>query len=185
MIEKRVIPIYSTESNEAELIPRSKPVLKSRGKVLVKKFAKEFVRNGGVGVQALLSAKPMSYDSARTTSARLLKREDVQQEIMKALEATDLDYEYVLGIRKQFVDKGTSQLNGNKADNEPFVSPADVSKHLQGIENVLLRVGELAPNNSPGSKHLHLHLETEDVGEIIKQRNTSASFFNDILGTKQ
>ncbi len=149
------------------------------------KFVGNFIENGGNATQAALATRPSGYNTARSLGYRLMKRDDVKALIAQTLDEMKIDYKYVLGSHKQFVDKGIKQLNGEKKDNEPFVSPSDAYKHLQGIYTVMSVLGEKDGNEvSQGSKHLHLHLDSSNVSEIIKQRNASKTFFDDILGTK-
>lgn len=148
-------------------------------KTIVKKFAREYVKNGGNATQAALAAKPVTYDSARQTGMRLLKREDVQLEIQRALDAHGIDYDYLIDARKQFVETGLKQLSGQKKDNEPFISPADVDRHLRGIEGIYDKIGaggESGTNST--SNHLHLHLKSPK--ELLTKRHELGNWFDDI-----
>lgn len=167
---------------------KRKPKTKAKGRrispVAVKKFAQAYVENDGNGTQAVLTIKDMSAKVASVTSSRLLKREDVQLEIQKALEANGIGYDYVLKTRKKYVDTGVHQLEHgvNRDEDDVIVTPSDVSKHLQGIENVLEKVG-VRGNSTSSNNHLHLHLEGKTHQEILSKRHETAEWFNDILSS--
>jgi hypothetical protein len=167
--------------NLVDAMPSAKRKMKQ--KVIITKFADSFVKNGGNATQAIMEARPdLTYNSARTTGARILKYDDVQLAIQQALEKNNIDYDYILNARKQFVDVGLKQLNGQKEEKEPFVSPNDVSRHLQGIENIVERIGERGGRDGNGaSQHLHLHLENKTPKEILTKRHELNSWFDNVL----
>lgn len=163
---------------------KNKKTKRIEDKVIASKFAKAYVKNGGNATQAVLETKPISYDSARATGTRLLKREDVQREIQQALEDVEIDYKYILNTRKEVVSKGLDQLRGKRKEGESFVSPSDISKHLQGIEGVMDKLGNQGVSNrssSSSAQHLHLHLEEKTPKEILTKRHELGNWFNGIL----
>lgn len=163
-----------------EAVHTPSSILLKRRPLEAKKFAKAYVKHGGNATKAASEVKALKYDSARQTGMRLLKREDVQREIAQALIDEGLSIGYVLNARKQFVDKGMNQLNGEKRPNEPFVSPKDVHSHLQGIEAIMLRLGEESGKSNP-TVGLHLHLESKSVPDVLKKRQELSTWFNGIL----
>jgi hypothetical protein len=161
---------------------RKEMVGKHTSQVQVAKFARAFVKNGGNATQAALETKPVKYNSARQLGHHLLKREDVKQAIIQALADTGIDYKYVLSAHKQFIDKGLKQLNGKRTETEPFISPSDTNKHLQGVFNVMrVLEGDGKTPDSNASQHVHLHLENATVKEVIHKRNELSGWFNGIL----
>lgn len=149
-------------------------------KTIVKKFAKAYIENGGNATQAALAAKPLGYMSAAQTGMRLLKREDVQLEIQKALNKYEIDYGYLLSTRREVIETGLRQLRGKKKDNEPFVSPSDVDRHLRGIEGIYDKIGTGGESNTSNHLHQHLHLEANSPKELLTKRHELGSWFNDI-----
>jgi hypothetical protein len=145
-----------------------------------KKFAKAYIKNGGVAAHAALEIKPYAATSARTVGIRMLKREDVQKAIAEAMEQEGISFGYLLNARKQFVDAGLKQLNGQKRENEPLVSPKDVHSHLLGLEAISKRLEEAGGENN-SSRSVHLHLDSKSVPEVLAKRNEVSSWFTSIL----
>jgi len=142
--------------------------------VNIRKFAQEFVANGGNGTQAVMKAKPMKYDSARTRAKDLIRRPDVQAEIKAAMDKLDLNYEYVLRARQMVIDRGIKDL----ADGKVKVSVADLHSHLQGVETIFTR---LEKHNIQDHSDIHLHVKNLNFSEAIKQRQSYTDYFNDVI----
>jgi len=165
------------------------PVKKNRTTPLVKrkKFARAIVRNGGNITQSYMETVPVKYNTARVNGSLFAKRPDVQRAILEACEEAGVDYRYLLKTRKKFVDAGVSELEKQLDDKSglyrPKVSSADTSKHLQGMEKTLERVGSdgLTNDSTRGNKHLHLHLNDKTPGEILQKRQELSQFFTDII----
>jgi len=144
-----------------------------------KKFVKAFLENGGNATQAALAMQPLTYDSARQAGSAMLKRPDVVEAIRSALEDLKIDYHYVLSARRSFVDRGLAQLHGYKTDTEPFVSPSDTHKHLQGIETILERI----EGRKETSSNLHLHLDLSNLShkELLQKHTEASRWFSSII----
>jgi phage terminase small subunit len=145
-----------------------------------KKFARAYVKHGGNAAQAAREIRPYTDDSARTVGMRMLKRPDVIEEIYKVVEELNIDFKYVMGARKEFVDTGLKQLNGQKKDKEPFVSPKDVHAHLQGLETMLLRLGEKGLGHQQNAS-VHLHFEGKSFKEVVDKHKELNGWFSGIL----
>lgn len=155
---------------------------KDKRRIEAKKFAHAFIKHAGNATKAAQDMKELTYDSARTVGMRTLRRADVQEEIRRALEKTDINLEYVLDARKQFVDAGLRQLKGEKGEKESKVSSKDVHNHLQGIEQTISRLDKKdSAKPGGGNSHVHLHLESQSIPEIIQKRNELGSWFTGIL----
>lgn len=177
-------------------MPKLTPVVnKTKKNVQIKKFVKNYVENGGNGTQAMLATRPMNAVSAARAASRWLQRGEVRQAIAEALEKQNIDPDWIMSKRKQIINKGLEQLEsgyvpyikdeaGNTVAQTVQVTPGDVHKHLDGIESLMMAVGGIDKSDNSSNKHLHLHLNAENVGEIIAQRNQSKSFFDEILGEK-
>lgn len=147
----------------------------------VKKFSNAFIENGGNATQAAHKMRKYTTESARDAGSKMLKRVDVQEEIKRALEITGIDYEYVLGSRKKFIEAGIRQLDGRKGKKESIVTSKDTHSHLLGVESVLSRLGGNDNNNNKNTQHLHLHLEEKNQKELLTKRQELAGWFSNII----
>jgi phage terminase small subunit len=162
-------------------------------KVIVKKFASEFVKSGGNATQAALATKPNKYATARMMGYKLMKRDDVKEAINEAMASQEITIEWLLTQRKQLIEKGMDQVNngfipykldkdGKKITNNVEISPSDIDKNLQGIERMISILGGSNSNDVPNaSSHIHLHLEQATVSEVIAKRNELSGWFGEIL----
>lgn len=150
-------------------------------KVEEKKFVDAYVANGGNATEAIIATgKKIKRASSARRGSDLLKRKDIQLQIQDALEATGIDYKYVLDARKEVVQQGRNHLKGKRKDRELLVTPKDIHSHLMGIETVLGRIGESGLNTNK-SQHLHLHLEEKSQKELLEKRQELSSWFTDVI----
>jgi len=165
----------------------NKDIKKVRDKINIKKFARAYVAKNGNAKEAALIANPnYKPDSAKVRGNQLLKRPDVQAEIITALEDTGINYKYVLETRKELVDKGLNQSrNGIKLPKNGFkdveVSPKDINSHLLGIEAIMKRIGEDKVGRLNNTYHQHLHLENKTPVELLERRKELQSFFDGVV----
>lgn len=144
-----------------------------------KKFVKAYLEHGGNATQAALQMKPYTYHSARQKGTQMLRRPEVLEAIREALEDLHIDYRYVLKSRKGFVDTAVRQLQGMKNDKEPFVSPSDAHKHLQGIETIL----ERTECRDFTSSNLHVHIDLSNLShkELLQKHQEASQWFSSII----
>lgn len=143
-------------------------------KINREKFAREYVANGGNGVQAMLKTKPMTYMSAAVRAKDVLKEPQTRDAIRHALSELNIDYNYVLGARQRVINQGIEALKDGKIK----VSAADIHNHLTGMENVLARLDK---DNSQNHSDIHVHIKNLNFSEVIKQRQSYSKYFDDII----
>lgn len=141
-------------------------------KINVKKFAREYVRNGGNGTKAVQAIKPIKYDSARTRAKDLMKRDDVRAEIELALQENQINYDFILSTRKRIIAAGAERIQDMK------ITPNDLHIHLQGLEKIMERL-----DKKPDAKRssLHLHVDNLSYTDAIKERESYSRMFGDII----
>lgn len=147
-------------------------------KIHAKRFAEEYIKNGGDATNAVLAIKTMKKNSALVRGKRLMERKEIRSEIEKAMNKHHIDFTYTMGIRKKVINKGILGIDNMR------VSAGDVHNYLTGMEKVLL---SLDNRNQPNDKSSNVYIgqanftgnvefvdgdkgELEDVmdGDIIK-----------------
>lgn len=147
--------------------------------VVRKKFIKEFINNGGNLTQATLATYPMKYDSASVRGVQLMKRQDYQEELMKALTSLEVDIQYIISRRKEFIEAGIKQLREGRDLGDVKVSPKDVDSHLSALEKLWDKASKSTQTNT--NQHIHLHLKNKTTTEVLQTRNELQDWFQNVL----
>ncbi len=150
-----------------------------------KKFVAGMIKHGGNQTQAAHEVKKLTTSAARDYGSRMMKREDVRKEIAAALDKLEISHEFILDSRLKFVQAGLRQLNGQKRDNEPFVSPKDTDVHLQGIEKIVDKLERGAGNVGNSSISVTLSLHTKSVKDVMETRKQVGSWLDGIINGEE
>lgn len=153
----------------AKLSPAFKKINKKQ-----RKFVKEYARTGNLTQSALEAYDTDKKTSAASIGSRLVKKPHIQDAIEEALDKTGMSAEWILEQKKKLIDKGMNDLQDAK------VSPEVVNKSLDSLLKLYSSVDKSSLVNNK-SIHLHQHLHQATRDEVLKKRQESVNWFNEII----
>lgn len=140
-----------------------------------KKFVSGMVRHGNQTRAARDAYETKKDSSAGAIGTQLMRRDDVRKELQRQLTEQGMSIKYLLEGKKRIITRGMEDVG------QMPVKPEILNKTLDSmIELYMPKDG--AVNKGINTLHQHIHLESKDKSELLKERNKLSQWFNDIGG---
>jgi|SRR3989344_1036932 len=145
--------------------------------VKVAKFVKAYLATGNLTESILQSYPNMKKrTSARSYGNRLIKHPDVQRQLQKALKRANLDTNELVGIKKDIIHQGASQLPGKD------ISPELLNKTIQELLDLQIRAQEKGQDRTSNVwNYLRIDINSTPMKEIEAKASDLKQFFGGIL----